>query len=155
MWRLRSIVALAVLVGMFIFGVAIAYGGWSWNALIDVEGVDVRTQWTVVDDPEGAHNYGADIKVILPEEAHAEIIEVAENEKVTLIKTDELECANTGIETIVVLKVLPKAGAIGTTAMLTVKADGEVLAEKTGPVGSWITQMVVIPATCSGNFGSY
>ncbi len=149
MWRLRSVVALAVLVGMMIFGLAVAYGGWSWNAQLDVEGVDVRTQWTVVDDPDGAGNYVAHINVKLASGAHAEIIQTADNERVTLEASKRLKCSDKGIQAVVKLKVLPKDGAIGSTAMLTIKADGKVLEEKTGRVGKWISQKVVIPAHCS------
>lgn len=84
MWRVRLSVALSVAMAMMIFGAAVAYGWWWWNAHIDVEGVDVRTVWTVVDDEEGADNYFTSIGVLLPLEAQAEVIEQAKNEEVHL-----------------------------------------------------------------------
>ena len=64
---------------------AYAGWGWGWNAAIDVEGVDVRTAWTVVDgDPAGPAAYYAEIKLFLPEEAGARIVSYVEAESVTL-----------------------------------------------------------------------
>ena len=77
MWRTRTSVVLGVFAVTLIIGAAVAYAGWYWNASIDVEGVDVRTQWTVAGDPEGAKNYGADIHVDLPPPAEASVEEVA------------------------------------------------------------------------------
>ena len=82
MWRFKSGIALGVMVGVLIFGATIAYGSWWWNSHIDVEGVDVRTIWTVTDDPEGENNYHTDIVVRLPVNAEAEIKSQAETETV-------------------------------------------------------------------------
>ena len=73
-----------MVVGALIFGLNAAYGIWWWNASIDVEGVDVRTAWTVTDDELGGESYEARIKLSAPREADAEIVEVADNEKVVI-----------------------------------------------------------------------
>ena len=115
MWRFRSMAVFGVLVGALIFGAAVAYGSWWWNAQIDVEGVDVRTVWSVTDDPEGAENYHAYIGVALPHNSKAEVIEHTKNETVRLHWTDELQCTSEGIQAKVAYFVVPLKGAVGHT----------------------------------------
>ena len=151
MWRVRLSVALSVAVSVMIFGAAVAYGWWWWNAQIDVEGVDVRTVWTVVDDEHGADNYFTTIGVLLPLEAQAEVIEQAKNEEVHLQGTNELECGIGGIEAVVGYVVEPLDGAIGTKVAVKVTADGETVGHGTGKVGEPIVvEPITIPGTCSG-----
>ena len=66
MWRIRFLVGGMVPVGTLIFGALVAHGGWFWNAQIDVEDVETHVVWTVEDDPTGADDYKAKIKMVLP-----------------------------------------------------------------------------------------
>ena len=151
MWRFRSIVALGVLAGTLIFGAVVVYAGWQWNALLDVEGVDVRTAWTVVDDPEGDTNYHTNIKFKHPNEAEVEVEEQAGAETVILKPSKKLECGPDGIEARVEYKVTALEGAAGSEVEVTVTADGEVVGQETGKVGKRINVDVLIPGNCSGD----
>ena len=144
-------VVLGVAVGILVFGAVLAYGHWWWNAQIDVEGADVRTVWHVTDDPEGANNYTADITVTLPEDAVAQIIEVASNETVTLVTDDDLKCRASTIDSQVTYVVTAGPGATGIQAGVWVTADGVELGRKTGGLGVAIKLDVDIPGTCSGD----
>ena len=136
---------------LLIFGALSVLGSWWWNASIDVEGVDVRTRWTVVDDEEGADQYHALIGVGVPQEARAEIVTQAENEKVRLVHTSHLDCAGRGIETLVVYRVSPLEGAIGTQVEVEVTADRDVIGRGSGGLDQYIRVRTLIPhATCSG-----
>ena len=97
--------------GALIFGLNAAYGIWWWNASIDVEDMDVRTAWTVTDDPLGEESYETRIKLFVPREADAEILAVADNERVVIKHTRRLECTDDGIEAQVQYQVRPQDGA--------------------------------------------
>ncbi len=150
MWRLRTLVILGTLVAALVVGATVAYGSWWWNAHLDVEGVEVRTAWTVPDDPEGANNYGAVILVRLPMGANAEIIEVADNEIVTIQHTPALSCYPNGIEAKVTYVVQGNDAATGSYAEVWVTGDGHLLGSNQGPLGTPIKVRVIIPGTCSG-----
>ena len=154
MWKIRSLVVLVVLVGVLVFGAVVAHGGWWWNTSIDVEGVEVRTFWTVEDDPDGATNYHTKIRIDLPKVASAEVVEKADTESVKLKAKHGLGCLSEGIEAKVTYKVKPQDGAIGKDVKVWVTADDQLLGEKTGKVGKKIKLDVFIPATCSGGDGN-
>lgn len=145
MWRFRVLAGLGVLTGILIFGAVIVHAGWYWNAEIDVEGIDVRTIWTVVDDEEGAKSYHAAIVVGLPEHADAKVVSEAETETVHLVYTEHLACTPTGIESVVGYRVVPLHGAVGELVEVTVTADGVVVGHDTGHVGEAIKLRVLIP----------
>ena len=153
MWRLRSTVILGVLAGVMIFGALTAFGGWWWNAKIDVEGVELRTIWEVTDQPgdNDAYYYTTDFTVVIPKEANATIIEQASNETVTITTSKKLDCLANDLEMEVKAKVTALEGATGTQAKVTLTADGVVVSEKTGKVGRWIKQSLDFPAICSGS----
>lgn len=154
MWRLRSVVILGVLAGMLVFGAAVAYGSWWWNAQVDVEGVKIRTIWTVLDDETGEQDYGAKIIIYKPEDAKARLLSKEPNERVRIKDKETLDCLAEGIELKVKSRVFPlTADAAGTVAKLTVKTVGkhaQVLGEATGPLDEFMKVKVVVPgATCS------
>ena len=134
MWRMRLLVLAAVLVGMLAFGAIAVYAGWYWNAQIDVEGVDLRTQWTVTDDPDGQNNYQARIVVKVPNDADASVVAQANSERVVLNHTGGLECGGDGIEIQVDYVILPVDGASGTQVEVSVTANGAVIGSGTGTV---------------------
>ena len=156
MWRTRTSVVLGVFAATLILGAAIAYAGWYWNSQIDVEGVDVRTRWTVPGDPDGANNYGADIHVDLPPKAEASIEEVAWNEHVTLGVNAGLRCVRRGIQAVVTYNVdelkVGRAGVSGDSpgsgsrmVKVTVTADGKRIGRGRGELGDDISVRVRIP----------
>lgn len=151
MWRFRSTVALGVLAASLIFGVVAVYAGWQWNAQLDVEGTEVRTAWTVVDDPKGEYNYFTKIKFKHPKEAEVEVLKQAKTEKVVLKPTGSLECGRHGIEAKVIYKVKALDGAVGSEVLVTVTAGDRVLGQETGAVGKRIKVNVTVPGSCSGD----
>ena len=45
MSRFKLLVMTVGVLGVILFGAVVAHAGWGWNAEIDVEGVEIRTQW--------------------------------------------------------------------------------------------------------------
>ena len=149
MWRFRAAVVLVVLVGTLLAGVATVYGFWWWNAEIDVEGVEVRIIWSVVDDEAGQDNYHARIKIHVPLDAEAEIKGQADTETVSIHRSKDLACQSGGIETGVDYVVTPLQGATGSQEEVSVTANGQVIGSNTGTVGERIDVNVIIPGNCS------
>lgn len=111
-------------------------GGWFWNAHIDVEGVETHVVWTVEDDPTGADDYKAKIKMVVPREADAHVVAKAPNERVRIRHSGRLDCLHNGIEAFVKVKVKPMRGAEGEDVRVTVYEgppgpSGTVLGEDT------------------------
>ena len=149
---LRRIVVVAVVVGVLWATLLVADAGWFFNARLDVEDVDVRTVWTVVDDQTGqsldseVNAYSASITVTLPREADAEVEEVARNETVVLKKSKKLECKSDGIEAEVVYRVAALGQVDGNKVVVTITADGEYVDSATGHLDQNIKLQVLIPA---------
>ncbi len=99
MWRFKALALTAVVLVTILVGTVVVYAGWHWNAQIDVEGTDVRTQWTVDngEDSDAADDYSAQIHVQLPKEAEASVVATAANESVVLNNTGGLNCSADGI----------------------------------------------------------
>ncbi len=152
MWRFKSMAVSGVILGALILGATIAHGGWSWNAAIDVEGAEVRTAWTVVDDPNGEYNYFTKITLKLPLGAESTIIEQSNTETVVESVGGNLECTADGIEARVAYNVKSQPGAVGTEVEVWVTADGQELTRRTHVVDDrFRTEKFLIPGvTCSG-----
>ena len=152
MWRLKVLALTAMVLGVILVGTVVVYAGWDWNAQLEVEGTDVRTQWTVNGgEPAGsADDYSALIHVMLPKEAAVSVIAVADSESLVLNQTGGLDCSADGIEGRVKINVSAQGGDPNGEATLTVTANGHVVGQASGPVGSNITLDVTIPGVCSG-----
>ena len=156
MKRIRVLVMVGVLAAFLAFGggLAYAYGDWFWNAQIDVQGVDVRTQWQVVDEDGVAlhgeeDSYRATIRVVLPRDAEASIVARAATESVALTSSAKLECSADGIEARVLYKVKDIGNdALSDTVIVTVTADGVVVGTASGGFGEKIELNVSIPGSC-------
>ena len=150
MWRLRSIVSLGAFVAVLVLGTAVAFGShnWWWNAQIDVEGTDVRTVWSVHDDPDGAGNYEASITLTIPNEADASIVSQSSNETVELKSNGGLECTSQGIEAKAVFRVYSQEGPAWNEVVVSVTADGTKIGSGTGALGGIVQVDVLIPGTC-------
>ena len=130
MWRIRSLVILCALVGVLLFGATAAYAlHWSWNAELDVEGVDLRTAWSVEDAAGSGHfTY---ITLTLPDAANVTIVQVGSNESVTLKTNNGLACLSNGVEARVKYQVTGSPGG----AEVSVTADGQVIGSDSGIIG--------------------
>ena len=145
MWRLRTMVVLAVFAGVLIFGATVAYGKWHWNARIDVEGTVIRTDWAV-DEIGSPDDYYASIVVTLPSDAQVGDIEPLSNEDVTIKRSDKLQCVSAGVEAKVAYKIEATKAVKGNQVDVTViTTEDQVLGEKTGKIGKKIKLNVLIP----------
>ncbi|MDA0264419.1 MAG: hypothetical protein O3A93_09035 [Chloroflexi bacterium] len=149
---MKAIAISVVVLGALLFGAVIAYAGWGWNAKVDVNGTVVSTAWTVVGDEDGANNYRAKIKITVPEDADAEIVETAVGiEKVSLRSSKKLQCTEAGAESTVSYKVKHVGdGEPGDHVEVTVSqvSGGAVLASASGSLGETITVNALIPGVC-------
>ena len=149
--RTRLAVVVGAVVGMLAATLLVAHAGWFFNARLDVEGVDVRTAWTVVDDEteqsfDGeADSYHARIVVTLPREAAAEVIEVASNETVLLKRSRDLECKEDGLEAEFVYTVSALGQVAANKVVTTITADGQYVDSATGHLNEKIKLQVLIP----------
>ena len=164
MWKIRSIVVLAVIVAVTLLGVAGVSAGWSWNGWSwngwnwnsvgdDGQGTDVRTAWKVVPSATGEEvdgdefNYYTKMKLRYPKGAAFELIEVAGRvEKIKYHPTNSLACEVNGINIEVVYHVDPDNDAQGDTVVAWVTADGVTVGEATGPVDKKLKVFAFIPA---------
>lgn len=147
MWKIKSLAATVVLLGVLAFGAVAVHAGWYWNSAINVEGVEVRTRWTVDGgaDPAAADDYLAAIGLALPVGASAEVIEVAANVELNLFDASgKYKCHANGIDARVEYVVAALPGEDGTQVQVTVTADGQVIGEATGKVGRTIPVDVFI-----------
>ena len=146
MWRIRPVTVLGTLMVVLLFGAVVAEGGWYWNSLIDVEGTNVSTVWSVVGDNDGADNYTAAIDVVLPERAQFILLSKSGNETVTIGTDSSLDCGNGELEGIVTYNVKPLTDEVGQKVKVTVKADGKPIGRGMGMLGEDISVDISIPA---------
>jgi len=148
MRRLRLMAVLGVVAAVLLLGTTVAQAGWGWwwNASLDVEGTEVHTEWTVVDDADGS-NYGAQIKVWSPKEASVVVLDSASNETVVTPEGNQgYVCRSEGVEVRVEYLVNGVSDtAVGHQVEVRVVADGLVVAERTGEVGTRLSVEVLIP----------
>ena len=145
----KGLIALVVAITVLLLGVVVVEGGWWWNAQLDVEGIEVRTQWTVDEgETEGASDdYRALIVVALPKNTDTEIIAQADLEKVVLTSNPSLECKSDGIEAEVTYRVTsPSQPSNGSMVSVTVLADGQYVDSATGQLDETIKLQILIPA---------
>ena len=81
-----------------------ANASWSWNAKVDVEGKIISTYWSVANG--GKAQYRAAITIAVPANASVNVIEVASNETVTVVHTNQ-RCSKGAIDAVVIF-VKPK-----------------------------------------------
>ena len=149
MRRLSTLVAVVILMVVAVFGATAAHGFWWWNSTVDVEGVELRSIWEVTDGGDSPYLYEGDVVITVPNEATAVLVGSASNETVTIKTSKKLGCLAEGIEVNVDGRVTALEGATGTEAKITVSADGVVVGEKSGKVGKWIKQSLVVEGSCS------
>ena len=146
MWRFRSLAILGVMAVVLLVGTVVVYAGeWWWNAQIKVEGVEVRTVWTVNADDRSS-NYRAAITIVLPEGAQAALNELASNETVTFATDAGLTCNSNSVAATVIYNVTALNGATGNRAKVDAVVDGVRLGWHTGALGEDIAVDVEIAA---------
>ncbi len=146
MWKIKSLAITVVLLGVLVFGAVAVHAGWYWNSAIDVEGVEVRTRWTVDGgaDPVAADDYAAFIELSVPKGAYAQVVEVAANIELSVAEASpKYKCHADGIDAQAQYTVFGLNGA-GGKVQVTVTADGLVVGEATGRIGRTIPVDVFI-----------
>ena len=88
MWRMKVTAVSLVVMGALLFGSAIAFAGWGWNAKVDVEGTKISTSWSVTDDKNGAADYIAEITLTVPMNTDVNVIKVAPRETMEVVYTN-------------------------------------------------------------------
>ena len=157
MWRLRTLIILAALIGALVYGAAVANGAWWWNAWwwnaeTSGQGVDLRTAWTVM--PDGSNeavdgdesNYHATIELRVPQSSSFTLVGQADAETVVLNHVAYLECKVDGIEAEVYYYVEPLAGALGDLVKARVLVDGQVVDDVTGHLEETLKMQFLVPA---------
>ncbi len=149
MWWIKSLVMTLLLLGMLAFSGGVAQAGWYWNSAINVEGVDIRTRWTVDRgaDPAAAYDYFAVIKGAVPEGVQPQIMAKADTETVATKAGSLLGCYSNGIDAYAQYSVAALDGADGTRVDVTVTADGQVVGRAWGRIGQTIGLRLFIPVS--------
>ena len=136
-----------------IVGASVAYAGWGWwwNAEIELEGLELRTAWTVDggEDSDAADDYHARIKVSLPGDARATIVTTADQETVVIKKSKGLRCGPNGLQASVQYKArsVEKIDLQARHRVQTrVTLDGKLVGEKSGRHNESITIRFNVPA---------
>ena len=108
MWRMKILVVSVVVLGALLFGAAVAYAGWSWNAKINIEGTKISTSWSV-DDVTGAKGYHAKLTVAVPSGTDVNVIKTAPTENVIVVLGGS--CSDGAINAVVTYEVTSVGGA--------------------------------------------
>ena len=87
-----------------------ANAGWSWNAKVDVEGTTISTYWSVTNGGEA--QYRAAITIAVLANASVDVIEVASNETVTVLHTNQ-RCSKGAIDAVVTFVITGDANGTG------------------------------------------
>ena len=151
MWRFRLLVMTVVVLGVLLFGAVVAHAGWSWNSQINVEGVEVRTEWTVVDDQTGqsydseSASFHTTITATFPTNAVVEVLATADTESVEVQRDGNLQCKADGVEAEFVYNVSSGVGVNTNKMVATIYAGGQYLDEVTGHLDENLKFQVMIP----------
>jgi hypothetical protein len=109
----------------------------------------------VVEKDDTPDNYEASILLVVPRGADADVLDQASNESVRIRESRRYRCAADGIGVKASYKVRATSSlAVGTQVVVTVTADGAVIGEGTGKVGSVIGVDAFIPVddpSCADN----
>ena len=130
-----------------IFGAVVANAGWSWNAKADVEGTTISTYWSVANG--GKAQYRAAITIAVPANASVDVIEVASNEIVTVVHTNQ-RCSKGAIDEVVTFVITGDGNGSGVSVPVDqVGGDTENYGSDRGTTGSAISVNAAISGTCT------
>ena len=125
-----------------------ANAGWSWNAKADVEGTTISTYWSVANG--GKAQYRAAITIAVPANASVDVIEVASNETVTVVHTNQ-RCSKGAIDAVVTFVITGDGNGSGVSVPVDqVGGDTENYGSARGTTGSAISVNDAISGTCTG-----
>ena len=126
----------------------VANAGWGWNAKVDVEGTIISIYWSVANG--GKAQYRAAITIAVPANAWVDVIEVASNETVTVIHTNQ-RCSKGAIDAVVTFVITGDGNGSGVLVSVDqVSGDNENYGSASGTTGSAISVNVAISGTCTG-----
>jgi len=115
----------------------VANAGWSWNAKADVEGTTISTYWSVANG--GKAQYRAAITIAVPANASVDVIEVASNETVTVVHTNQ-RCSKGAIDAVVTFVITGDGNGSGVSVSVDrVGSDSENYGSARGTTGSAIS----------------
>jgi len=126
----------------------VANAGWGWNAKVDVEGTIISIYWSVANG--GKAQYRAAITIAVPANAWVDVIEVASNETVTVVHTNQ-RCSKGAIDAVVTFVITGDGNGSGVLVSVDqVSGDNENYGSASGTTGSAISVNVAISGTCTG-----
>tara|TARA_B100001146_G_scaffold164124_1_gene145056 strand:+ start:227 stop:610 length:384 start_codon:yes stop_codon:yes gene_type:complete len=126
----------------------VANAGWGWNAKVDVEGTIISIYWSVANG--GKAQYRAAITIAVPANASVDVIEVASNETVTVVHTNQ-RCSKGAIDAVVTFVITGDGNGSGVLVSVDqVSGDNENYGSASGTTGSAISVNVAISGTCTG-----
>ena len=126
----------------------VANAGWGWNAKVDVEGTIISIYWSVANG--GKAQYRAAITIAVPANALVDVIEVASNETVTVVHTNQ-RCSKGAIDAVVTFVITGDGNGSGVLVSVDqVSGDNENYGSASGTTGSAISVNVAISGTCTG-----
>ena len=125
-----------------------ANASWSWNAKVDVEGKIIGTYWSVANG--GKAQYRAAITIAVPANASVDVIEVASNETVTVVHTNQ-RCSKGAIDAVVTFVITEDGNGSGVSVFVgQVGGDNENYGSARGTTGRAISVNAAISGTCTG-----
>ena len=125
-----------------------ANAGWSWNAKADVEGTTISTSWFVANG--GKAQCRAAITIAVPANASVNVIEVASNETVTVVHTNQ-RCSKGAIDAVVTFVITGGGNDSGVSVFVgQVGGDNENYGSARGTTGRAISVNAAISGTCTG-----
>ena len=126
----------------------VANAGWGRNAKVDVEGTIISIYWSVANG--GKAQYRAAITIAVPANASVDVIEVASNETVTVVHTNQ-RCSKGAIDAVVTFVITGDGNGSGVLVSVDqVSGDNENYGSASGTTGSAISVNVAISGTCTG-----
>lgn len=145
MWRMKTMAISVVVLGALLFGAAVAYAGWSWNAKIDVEGTSISTSWSVAQG--GKAQYQASIDVTVPKNADIGVVEVARSETVNVFHTNE-DCSGGFINANVTYRISGNGHGEDVSVSVINVDTGQVYKSASGTLDNPISVDILIPGEC-------
>ena len=142
-----------VLVGIIAFGAlfisaAVAFAGWEWNARFDVQGVDTRVRWTVVDGAN-ANDYKAQIVLYVPQGVEAKLVSQMTDLETAKVRTSpKLKCVPSGAEVEATVRIVPRENSGGSLGSVSLVANGAIIDQATGSLQQEIVVKGVLNVVC-------
>ena len=149
MWRMKVTVVTVVVLGALLFGAAVAYAGWGWNAKVNIEGTMVSTSWSV--DGAKATDYKATIMLEVPADADVTIIKVAHRREFLNVMVDNsLVCSDGLVNARATYVVNGEGDGTGVSVSIDRVSGKHNYVSGTGDIGEPIVLEFAVPGDCTG-----